>query len=360
MATRLLGHNDATATPLPQVRPSGGARYCLYVDTTGAVVRRRGRHFQVDHHTPEGTQTHTRVPISDVDSMALVGDVHCTMPAVRHCLHEEIRIVLLSWNGRVEGQLAPGSTAHTERRLAQYRAYCAPERRLQLACTIVRSKLLGMQHRLRGRARRCSAPAVSEAVARIRSLLREMDGVSRHDQLLGIEGAASNAYFGVWDDLIAPPQLRFQKRSRRPPQNGVNALLGFCYALMQADVHAGCVMAGLDPALGVLHTPQNRRPAMVLDLMEAFRPALADALVLSLVNRREIRPEHFESRDGGVFLNEVGRKVLYRGYGRARAREITPHGYPRALPYYRVMELQARRFAQAILKDTPFQGFRMG
>jgi CRISPR-associated protein Cas1 len=119
------------------------------------------------------------------------------------------------------------------------------------------------------------------------------------------------------------------------------------------------VIAGLDPYLGLLHRPRPRMPSAVLDVMEAFRPVVADSVVLALVNRRGIGAEHFEERDGGVYLTESGRKRVYQAYGRRRCDTVTPPGHDQALPYYRVFELQARRLARALCDPTSeYRAFR--
>ena len=181
------------------------------------------------------------------------------------------------------------------------------------------------------------------------------------DLLRGLEGAATRAYFKAWPALIQrdEPAFCFDTRDRRPPGDAVNALLGFTYALLQKDVRAGCAAAGLDPSLGLLHSPRPNMPAAVLDPMEPFRPALADSVVLSLLNRRAVGPGHFEKRDGGTYLNKAGRTAVYKAYGRRRTDTVTPPDYDRALPYVRVLELQARRLARALTKGTAFTAFRL-
>lgn len=343
-----------------EVQPGRGISQTLYVDTTGAVVRRRSGHFHVDRHTSEGTEMLARVPVTEVDAIVLVGKVHCTSAALHLCLETGIQLVILAWHGRMKGRVQGLAAPNVEVRLGQYRTLSNPERRMRIARAIVGAKLANMGYRLRRRAERQRPAPLRAAATSIEKLSRRLDAVQSREALMGLEGAATNAYFSVWDDILTSkdPELRFEKRSRRPPGNAVNALLGFCYRLLQKDVHAACCVAGLDPYLGVLHTPRPRTPSAVLDLMEAFRPALADSVVLAMVNRGSIRARHFEARDGGVYLNEEGRKAVYRAYGQARARDVTATGASRTLPYYRIFELHARRLARSVRDGSPYRGFR--
>src|SRR5207248_3697174 len=154
---------------------------------------------------------------------------------------------------------------------------------------------------------------IDAVVDRLAHMLRRVafanDGV---EVLRGAEGEAAQGYFAVLGDLVRSPdpEIRFLGRSRRPPLDPVNALLSFLYTLLTHDCRSAAEGVGLDPAVGFLHRDRPGRPSLALDLMEELRPILADRLVLSLLNRRQVRSEDFEVRDGGaVLLSETGRKT---------------------------------------------------
>jgi len=352
--------SDASSSS--QVRPSAGRATTLYVDTPGAVIRREHRHLVVDKHTDEGTERLRSVPLPEVDTLALVGRVHCTSAAVRLCLQEGIQVVLLSRYGKVKGRLHGTHPAQVDVRLGQYAAQQEPARRAHVARRFVGAKLHNMRRRVRRAGRRRSEDVLVDAARRLQKSGRRLAAADRLDTIVGVEGIATKAYFSAWPALITRSESIFQftRRTRRPPQSAVDALLGFTYSLLENDVHAGCILAGLDPHLGLLHRPQSHAPTTVLDLMESFRPVVADSVVLSLLNREAIAPEDFEKRDGGIFLTKSGRAAVYRAYGQRRADTTTPPGYDTPLPYYRVFELQARRLARALTEsDVEYQGFRL-
>lgn len=351
----------SSCSPSDRIRPSAGAKKTLYVDTTGAVVRREHNHFVVDHHTEEGTERAGSIPLPEVDTIALVGKVHCTTPALRFCLQEEVQVVLLSYYGKVKGRLHGSHPSNVNVRLGQYEAHSEPTRRCALARQFVSAKLHNMRRRLRRTARRRPTEALSDATQALHRYARRLASADSLDAIVGVEGVGTKAYFSAWSDLITreEPELQLKIRTRRPPESAVDALLGFTYSLLQNDVEAACVIAGLDPHLGLLHRPQPHAPTAVLDLMEAFRPAVADSVVLGLLNRRGIAPSDFEARDGGIYLTEEGRKKVYRAYGQRRADTIAPPGREQPLPYYRAMELQARRLARALTEeDVSYSPFR--
>lgn len=345
-----------------RIRPSTGPEKTLYVDTTGAVVRREHNHFVVDHHTEEGTERACTMPLPEVDTIALVGNVHCTTDALRLCLQEDVQVVLLSYYGQVKGRLRGSHPADVNVRLAQYAAQTEPARRQALARQFVGAKLHNMRRRLRRTARRRPTEGLSEATRALHRYVRKLSAADSLDAIIGVEGIATKAYFSAWPDLITrrEPELQFTSRTRRPPESAVDALLGFTYSLLQNDVEAGCIIAGLDSHLGLLHRPRPHAPSAVLDLMEAFRPAVADSVVLGLLNRGRIDPDDFEARDGGIYLTKSGRKKVYRAYGQRRADTISPPGREQPLPYYRAMELQARRLARALTEeDASYSPFRL-
>lgn len=345
--------SDTDTQQSSDLRPSTGPAQTLYVDTAGAVVRREDKHFVVDHHTESGTERQLSIPIPEVDTIALVGRVHCTTPALRLSLRENVQVVLLSYHGKVKGRLHGTHPANVDVRLSQYGAQTEDARRLARARCFVGAKIHNMRRRLRKASYRRPDECLPEATRTLKRYARRLSTADTLDALLGLEGAATKAYFKAWPALITreEPAFQFSGRTRRPPESAVNALLGFTYSLLQNDIEAACIIAGLDPHLGLLHRPRPHAPTAVLDLMEAFRPIVADSVVLSLINRGSVDPDDFEQRDGGVFLTERGREAVYRAYGERRAETTTPPGHSQSLPYYRAFELQARRLAQS-LTDT--------
>src|SRR6202043_751302 len=140
----------------------------------------------------------------------------------------------------------------------------------------------------------------------------------------GAEGEAAYSYFAVFGALIRSPDadIAFRGRSRRPPLDPVNALLSFLYVLLTHDCRSAAESVGLDPAVGFLHRDRPGRPSLALDLMEELRPVLADRLVLSLINRRQIGARDVETRDGGaVLLTEEGRRTVLAAWQERKKEE---------------------------------------
>src|SRR3546814_447012 len=146
--------------------------------------------------------------------------------------------------------------------------------------------------------------ALQHAVLHLKRLIAQVRIEIDIDRLRGLEGEAAQVYFSVFNHLIRidTPALRFQGRSRRPPRDAINALLSLLYTLLAHDCRSALETVGLDPAVGFLHRDRPGRPSLALDMMEEFRPMLADRLALSLVNRRQLTEKDFQNMDNGAVL----------------------------------------------------------
>jgi CRISPR-associated protein Cas1 len=166
---------------------------------------------------------------------------------------------------------------------------------------------------------------LGETEARITDNARRAERPQSVDALRGLEGESAAAYFGVFDHLILPddPAFRFTGRSRRPPLDPVNALLSFLYTLLVHDCRSALETVGLDPASGFLHALRPGRPSLALDLVEEFRPNIADRLALSLVNRGQIANSGFRRMDNGaVLLVEDARKAVLLAWQERKKDEL--------------------------------------
>ena len=202
---------------------------------------------------------------------------------------------------------------------------------------------------------RSSLEAAANSMARqIQSLAQTSLADPQLDAIRGAEGMASNLYFGVFSLLLKQQreQFLFTCRSRRPPRDRINCLLSFLYALVRHDCLAALTAAGLDPFVGFLHTDRPNRPSLALDLMEEFRPWLADRLAVTLINRQQIGPRDFLDREGGaVEFTEAGRKAVIRAY-QERKQDMLAH--PLLDQNMRIAQLpfvQARLLARHLRSD---------
>ena len=196
-----------------------------------------------------------------------------------------------------------------------------------------------------------SAPRDTANARRLLTQAASADDAAGTDELMGLEGAASNAYFDCLSKLV-PEDVAFHGRSHRPPKDLANAAFSYAYAILLAECTGALLAAGLEPSLGVLHASTDKRPSLSLDLMEEFRPLLVDRTVMALLRSRRLRPEHATvSGDGeGVWLDKDGKKALVDGYEATLQRQVKGALPGFAGTWRRHIHHQAQLLGRAIVK----------
>ncbi len=335
--------------------PSLGIERVLYVDEQGAYLRKDGSRLAV---TKDG-QSLASIPLAHVDQLVLAGNVNLSTPLLKHLLRYDVEVVLLNAYGKYEGRFTPELSKNSVLRLRQYERSRDELFRVQVAKGMVAGKIHNMRAFLmRGNRSRGSAE-LETSIQRLTALVPSVERAVNLETLLGLEGAASHAYFQGFAALLGKDvAFDFQKRTRRPPKDPVNALLSLGYTLLCTDCITAAQVAGLDPYVGFYHIPIHGRPALALDLMEEFRVVVVDSVVLALINKGSIRPDDFEEKYGGWFLTERGREKFYAAYGQRKNTEVTHPIFDYTLPYRRVLELQARLLSKVVMDDIPaYQAF---
>ncbi len=149
------------------------------------------------------------------------------------------------------------------------------------------------------------------------------------------------------------PEFRLEGRNKRPPTDPINALLSFTYTLLVKDWTVCLYSVGFDPMMGLYHRPRYGKPALALDMMEPFRPVIADSVVVGVINNGEITPDDFVDQMGGVLLAPPARKRLVAAYERRMAQEIVHPIFGYACTYRRIFEIQARLLGRYLLREIP-------
>jgi len=297
----------------------------LYVTTQGAYVSREGETVlvRVEH------ETKLRVPIHTLGGIVCFGQVSCSPPLMELCGERNVAISFLSERGKFYARVQGPVSGNVLLRREQYRRADSEEASTAIARAVVIAKIANCRTvLLRGARDRPEAPQAADLEAAAQRLARLLDDLRQPaplEAVRGLEGDAARTYFGVFDHLITAQKedFFFAERSRRPPLDNVNALLSFFYTLLAHDVTAGLESVGLDPAVGYLHRDRPGRPSLALDLMEEFRPILADRLALSLINRQQIRGKGFRKTEtGAVMMDDATRKEVLVAYQKRKQEEI--------------------------------------
>ncbi|HYT61839.1 MAG TPA: CRISPR-associated endonuclease Cas1 [Haliangiales bacterium] len=351
-----------------------------------------------------------QIPLRDLERLVVAESVQVTSQALAALLRAEIPVSVLGWNGQFLGGFLPAGNAHGRARLQQYRRTQEADFALRIAGRIVTAKLYNQRRVLQrlGASRADVAPASTPAStpassggipaarhesgqgpgcrqagapenpqtgtpapptegenpkSELQSTLKWMDAlfapvsVSRTvDELRGYEGASTARYFQAWAGFL-PAEFPFERRSTRPPLNPVNACISFGSTLLYHEAVAFLHSHGLDPALGTLHSTEDGRWSLALDLMEPFRPVLVEALSLDLFSHEILKGEHFEPKNGGVYLNNDGRKKFFLQYERRMERQFMSECAGHRTTLRQQLENQSVMFKAALDDLARFEPF---
>ena len=332
-----------------RIKPALGIDNVLYIDEQGCAIKKTGERILV----VKEDEILRDIPLIHLGQVVISGNVNLTTPAMQTLLHEGIPVVFLSAYGRYHGALTPQVSRNSLLRSAQHRVANSPDACLDLSKAFVHGKLANMRTMLQRRkwqATDATDSALEPLLTNIKAIqaMEKRIGKSTElPELLGIEGNASAAYFGAFGFMLKEEMgFDFQRRSRRPPADATNALLSFAYSLLTADIISAIQTVGLDPYVGFFHQIKYGKPCLALDLMEEFRPIIADSVVITLINNRRIKPTDFTQSHGGWYLKEHCRKVFYAAYETRKNETITHPVFKYKLTFRRAMELQVRLLAK--------------
>lgn len=326
----------------------------LYVTSQGAYLAREGETVVVKL---EGRER-LRVPMHTLGSIVCLGQVGASPALMGLCGERGVSLSFLSENGRFLARVQGPVAGNVLLRREQYRRADQESASAALAQAVVAGKIMNARNVLLRAARQeadeNAATALSQAAREMAGRLRDLQAGPSLEAVRGAEGEAARIYFGIFDHLIRAQKedFFFRSRSRRPPLDNINALLSFVYTLLMHDVASALEGVGLDPAVGFLHRDRPGRKSLALDLMEELRPVLADRLVLSLVNRQQVRADGFTTTaSGGVFMNDATRKTVLVAYQERKREELTHHFLGEKLELGLVPHVQALLLARHLRGD---------
>lgn len=360
------GRRRSTTTPRRLIAARDDKR-ALYLNTPGLRVGRSDETLTVK----DKDTLLDEVRLADVSHVALFGNIQITTQAIQGLCDAEIPVTYFSGGGWFYGLTHGHGLKNVFLRIEQFRLARDPATCLQLARAFVHGKI--RNHRTLLMRNHVEAPA--SVLVRLKAAAQDALDATGLDQLLGIEGSAAAAYFEAFAGMLKqddpdadvlpglegtasgtpakPLNFDFNRRTRRPPTDPINALLSLAYSLLSKDCTIAAAAVGFDPYVGFYHQPRFGRPALALDLMEEFRPLVAESAVLSAVNNRMVTPDDFVSAGDAVSLTPGGRKKFFTAYEQRMTSLLTHPVFEYKVSYRRALELQARILARALTGEIP-------
>lgn len=319
----------------------------MYVLSQGTVIGKSGDTLTVRSKN-KLIASHRLLDISNV---AIFGNVQITAQAVRELLERGIPVCHFTYGGWLKGITAGITHKNIELRIKQFRQAGDDIAALEIAQDIVVAKIKNSRTMLR----RNHPDPPAAALAELERLARTVAQVESQQTLLGIEGAAARVYFANFGFMIKSKSniFDFRTRNRRPPKDPVNAVLSLLYSVLIRQAVACILAVGFDPYLGFYHQPKYGRPALALDLVEEFRPIIADSAALMLFNNSELQEKDFIHRSGSTSLTQNGRRTVIKAFERRLDTLIRHPLFNYSISYRRIMEVQARLLGRHLLGELP-------
>lgn len=319
----------------------------------GVKVGVRGMELRITDKNGSVAKT---VPLANLESLSLLGSVQITTQAIRALADMNTPIAFLSPAGRLVAIIDPLDSVSAEVRRAQIRKLDRTEVCLELASALVAAKIMNQRTLLLRN--HSSLPAgVAADLAKEAKNAALADSV---DAVRGHEGQAAAIYFGHFSGMFKGPlsvEFDANGRKRRPPPDPINSCLSLAYSMLTHECVAALRLARLEPSIGGFHVSRPGRPALALDLMEPFRPLIADSVAITCFNRGELTEGHFLRTASGCSLTDAGRRSFFNALGRRMDTEVTHPVFEYRLSYRRMIVLHARMIAAWLTGDVPTLAF---
>ncbi|PSJ80692.1 type I-C CRISPR-associated endonuclease Cas1c [Neisseria iguanae] len=331
----------------------------LYITTQGTYLHKE-RETLVIEKTVEGErQKLLQLPVHSIAHIFCFGNVLVSPFFMGFCGENNVNLAFFTENGRYLGRLQGRQSGNVLLRQAQYRQ--SEHNPVAIARNIIAAKIQSSKRVLQRRLRNHGEHAeVQTAITALNFSLSQLQRADNLELIRGIEGDAASRYFGVFQHLLTEKcGFVFNGRNRRPPRDPVNALLSFLYSVLGRDIGGALQSVGLDPQVGFLHADRPGRDSLAQDMLEEFRAWWVDRMVLSLINRGQIKPADFETEaSGAVNIKADTRKLIFQTL-QAKKQEKIIHPYLQEeveiglLPYIQAM-LLARHLRGDLAEYPPF------
>jgi len=350
------------APPVRQLVPARDDLRPLYVNSQGYRVGKSGEVLQVKGPSEGKKKTDEvkqEIRLGEVSQVNLFGNVQLSTQVIQTCCEAEVPICYFSQGGYFYGITTGLNSRNVFLRHRQFAASANPALALGLARRLVAGKIRNQRTLLQRN--HCEPP--EDALRLLKALAEKAEIETTPESLLGLEGAAARAYFSAFAGMLkaeADPaaawRFDFDGRNRRPPRDPVNALLSLAYSLLSKELTIACYAIGFDPYWGFYHQPRFGRPSLALDLMEPFRPLIADSAVLSAINTGMVQDGDFVQAGRAVNLTADGRRALLRAFEQRMDSLVTHPLFDYRVSYRRLLEIQARllaRFLEGEIAEYP-------
>jgi len=296
------------------------------------------------------------IPVENTQELCIFGEVTINKKLLDFLSQEQIIVHFFNYFGYYSGTYYPREHYNSGYMiLKQAQVYLDEKKRIELARKFVEGALLNILKVLvyyinRGK-------EVSDSQKNIEQLKESLLACGNIEQIMAIEGNCREYYYKAFDVIIEDENFSFSGRTRRPPQNQLNALISFGNTLMYTTVLSEIYKTHLDPRIGFLHSSNFRRFSLNLDVAEIFKPIIVDRIIFSLINKKMVKAADFEEKVGGIYLNEKGRKVFVEEYDNRLKTTISDKGLGRNISYRSLIRRELYKLEKDLMGDREYKPF---
>lgn len=331
----------------------------LYITNPDVYLGLRGENIIILHDD----KNIGRFPLHNLESVVVFSRLGMSPQLMAKCVENNISICFLTPNGRFKARIIGKNNGNVILRKKQYKFSMYEEESLKISKNFIIGKIYNekwiIERYIRDYPLRLQTEKLKEASKNLSRYLKESNKSKNLDELRGYEGKAQVSYFQVFDELILNQKedFYFRDRNKRPPLDRVNSLLSFTYTLLANDVASALETVGLDSYVGFMHQDRPGRISLALDLMEEFRAPIADRFVLSLINRKQVKPDDFDIKESeAVLISDEARKLILSEWQKRKQDKLNHPFLNEKIPWGLVPHSQAlllARYLRGDLKEYP-------
>ena len=299
------------------------------------------------------------LPAEVIDTINIYGNVIFTAELFLYFSTQKIKVNIIDRYGNLVGSFTPQAYHKSAKMmLKQVETYISNEKRLKIAKCIEIASLHNMRSNLRYYAKRKKDSRLLQSVQKITDSIVSVNQSKTIQKIMLEEARARETYYSCFDAIIGKASFLFEKRTRRPPQNPINAMVSFgntlLYNLIAQDIHR----TSMDIRIAFLHSTNNRQASLNLDIAEIFKPIIIDRIIFSLINRREINPNnHFRKiNNNGIYLNDEGKRIYIFSFEYKLSQAINIHG--KRMTYRSLIREETQKLQRSIMQDESYKPFK--
>jgi len=296
------------------------------------------------------------IPIEDVEGIYLMGETDLNTKLLNFLAQQKIPLHVFNYYGYYSGSYYPREHLNSGFLLVnQVQCYKNNGKRLAIAKELIKSASHNILRNLKYYQNRKSG--LEGYITEIENTVSELDSINNILELMGREGHIRERYYDSFN-VILDLEEEFTKRTKRPPDNMINALISFGNSLLYATTLGEIYHTQLNPTVSFLHEPGNRRFSLSLDISEIFKPIIVDHVIFKLINTKMLGKTDFEKDVNFCYLSEKGRKIFLREYDERLKTTIKHRNLKRNVSYRRMIRMECYKLEKYITGIEEYKAFR--